>query len=62
MGNNWTWGYLLVTSAIFGFWLKSVEAGTFMFLFAVFFARMLYMTAEGNSRREILLTRIEQLC
>jgi hypothetical protein len=31
--NKWTWLYLAVAGAVFGYWQNNIAAGIFMFLF-----------------------------
>jgi hypothetical protein len=53
--HNWTWAYLAVTGAVFGYWQNNVAAGIFMFLVLLLLTRLLYMIAGVNTRIETLL-------
>src|ERR1700730_12743024 len=46
--NRWTWLYLAVASAVFGYWQNNIAAGIFVFLFLVLLTRLLYMVVNTN--------------
>lgn len=45
--NNWTWAYLVVSAAVFGYWQHNVAAGIFMFLVLLLVTRMLYVIVNN---------------
>ena len=45
--NSWTWAYLAVTAAAFGYWQNSIAAGFVVFLFLVLLTRLLYIVANS---------------
>jgi uncharacterized membrane protein len=58
--NGWTWAYLAVTGAVFGFWQKSIAAGIFMFLFVLLLTQLLYIVTRAIDRvQDLLYVRLE---
>jgi hypothetical protein len=58
--NNWTWGYLVATGAVFGYWQRNIAAGIFMFMVLLLLTRLLYMVVNGIGRvNTVLHERLE---
>jgi hypothetical protein len=59
--NQWTWLFLAVTAAVFGFWQNSIVAGIFVFLFLLLLTRLLYVLIDNVIRVEHVTARVEKL-
>ena len=53
--NKWTWLYLAVAGAVFGYWQNNIAAGIFMFLFLLLLTKLFYLLISVTGRIEKLL-------